>query len=86
MQSIENKILLYPFIFISLRSINFLRRFCLSADTLAKEIATYLLSINQHKEWMDRLSSFGVIGFAENSADYYNLNDVKSVLTSVPYY
>ncbi|XP_020279049.1 uncharacterized protein LOC109852364 [Pseudomyrmex gracilis] len=56
------------------------------ADKLAKEIATYLLSINQHKEWMDRLSSFGVIGFAENSTDYYNLNDVKSVLTSVPYY
>ncbi|XP_070154014.1 uncharacterized protein [Polyergus mexicanus] len=55
-------------------------------DVLAKELTTYLLNINQHKEWMDRLSFFGIIGFAENSLDFYNLDDVKSVATSVPYY
>lgn len=53
---------------------------------LAEELAIYLLSINQYKEWMDRLSPFGVTGFAENSMDYYNLHDTKPVITSVPYY
>ncbi|KAM0725191.1 hypothetical protein ACS0PU_008677 [Formica fusca] len=55
-------------------------------DVLGKELTTYLLNINQHKEWMDRLSFFGIVGFAENSLDFYNLDDVKSVATSVPYY
>lgn len=54
--------------------------------TLSKELTTYLLNINQHKEWMSRLSTFGIIGFAENSTDFYNLDDIKSVATSVPYY
>ncbi|XP_072746237.1 uncharacterized protein [Anoplolepis gracilipes] len=55
-------------------------------NTLAKELTTYLLNINQHKDWIDRLSSFGIIGFAENSSDFYNLGDVKSIATRVPYY
>lgn len=55
-------------------------------DNFAKELANYLLNINQYKEWMDRLSLFGIIGFAENSEDYYNLQDTKPVITSVPYY
>ncbi|KMQ94612.1 hypothetical protein RF55_5219 [Lasius niger] len=54
-------------------------------NTLAKELATYLLNINQNKEWMDRLSTFGIVGFAENSTDFYN-QDEKSIPTSVPYY
>ncbi|XP_012234469.1 uncharacterized protein [Linepithema humile] len=55
-------------------------------NNFAKELAIYLRSINQYKEWMDRLSPFGVIGFAENLMDYYNLHDTKPVITSVPYY
>ncbi|KAL6426772.1 hypothetical protein ACFW04_009245 [Cataglyphis niger] len=56
------------------------------ADVFVEELTTYLLNINQHKEWMDRLSFFGIVGFAENSPDFYNLDDIKSVATSVPYY
>ncbi|XP_025268350.1 WEB family protein At4g27595, chloroplastic [Camponotus floridanus] len=55
-------------------------------NTLAKELTTYLLNINQRKEWMDRLSPFGIVGFAENSTDFYNLDEIKSVITSVRYY
>ncbi|GAB1861322.1 hypothetical protein CAJAP_02401 [Camponotus japonicus] len=55
-------------------------------NTLAKELTTYLLNISQREEWMDRLSSFGIVGFAENSTDFYNLDAIKSVMTSVRYY
>ncbi|KZC04510.1 hypothetical protein WN55_00585, partial [Dufourea novaeangliae] len=53
---------------------------------LTKQIATYLLNIDQNKEWVDKFAPFGVISFAKNSMTFYDQTDVKSVATSVPYY
>ncbi|KYN08212.1 PREDICTED: uncharacterized protein LOC108775882 [Cyphomyrmex costatus] len=56
------------------------------ANQLAKELTAYLLNIDKNEEWLKRLSPYGVIGFAKNSMDYYNLVDKKCVETNVPYY
>ncbi|KYQ60194.1 hypothetical protein ALC60_00601 [Trachymyrmex zeteki] len=56
------------------------------ADELAEKLTAYLLNIDKYEEWLERLSSYGVIGFAKNSMDYYNLIDKKCVDTKVPYY
>lgn len=55
-------------------------------DVLTKKITTYLLNIDQDREWLDKFAPFGVTGFVKNSAKLYDFTDVKSVVTSVPYY
>ncbi|XP_076166561.1 uncharacterized protein LOC143146293 [Ptiloglossa arizonensis] len=55
-------------------------------DVQKKQITAYLLNIVQDSEWMDRFTPFGITSFVKNSAKFYDLNDVKSVVTSVPYY
>ncbi|XP_012061121.1 PREDICTED: uncharacterized protein LOC105624366 [Atta cephalotes] len=55
-------------------------------DELAEKLTAYLLNIDKYEEWLERLSPYGVIGFAKNSMDYYNLIDKKCVDTKVPYY
>ncbi|XP_003706262.2 uncharacterized protein LOC100875611 [Megachile rotundata] len=55
-------------------------------DALTKKITTYLLNIDQDREWLDKFAPFGVTGFVKNSAKLYDFTDVKSVVTSVPYY
>jgi len=55
-------------------------------DELAEKLTAYLLNIDKYEEWLERLSPYGVIGFAKNSMDYYNLVDKKCVDTKVPYY
>lgn len=57
----------------------------LSGDVI-KQITNYLLNIHQDKEWLDKFASFGVTSFAKNSIEFYDQTDVKSVVTSVPYY
>ncbi|XP_076646226.1 uncharacterized protein LOC143355369 [Halictus rubicundus] len=57
----------------------------LSGDVI-QQITNYLLSIHQDKEWLDKFASFGVTSFAKNSTKFYDQTDVKSVVTSVPYY
>ncbi|KOX80385.1 hypothetical protein WN51_06674 [Melipona quadrifasciata] len=56
------------------------------SDILKRKITTYLLNINQDKEWLDRFAPFGVTGFTKNFEKFYKLDGVKSVATSVPYY
>lgn len=55
-------------------------------DVLKRKITTYLLNINQDREWLDRFAPFGVTGFTKNFEKFYKLDGVKSVATSVPYY
>ncbi|KAL0115694.1 hypothetical protein PUN28_010908 [Cardiocondyla obscurior] len=38
---------------------------------LIEKLTTYLLKVNQYKEWKERLSLYGVVGFAKNSMDLY---------------
>ncbi|XP_078039529.1 uncharacterized protein LOC144471411 [Augochlora pura] len=57
----------------------------LSGDVI-KQITNYLLNIHQDKQWLDKFASFGVTNFAKNSTKYYDQMDMKSVVTSVPYY
>ncbi|XP_031846105.2 uncharacterized protein LOC116432827 isoform X1 [Nomia melanderi] len=56
------------------------------SDDLTKKITTYLLNVHQDKEWVDKFASFGITNFAKNSMEFYDQTDVKSVVTSVPYY
>ncbi|XP_018339773.1 PREDICTED: uncharacterized protein LOC108747039 isoform X2 [Trachymyrmex septentrionalis] len=55
-------------------------------DELAEKLTAYLLNIDKYEEWLERLSPYGIIGFAKNSMDYYNMIDKKCVDTKVPYY
>ncbi|CAD1476440.1 unnamed protein product, partial [Heterotrigona itama] len=55
-------------------------------DVFKRKITTYLLNINQDREWLDRFAPFGVTGFTKNFEKFYKLDGVKSVATSVPYY
>ncbi|XP_050586518.1 uncharacterized protein LOC126920344 [Bombus affinis] len=56
------------------------------SDVLKRKITTYLLNINQDREWIDRFAPFGITRFATNFEKLYNFDGVKSVVTSVPYY
>ncbi|XP_043510341.1 uncharacterized protein LOC122528846 isoform X1 [Frieseomelitta varia] len=56
------------------------------SDVLKRKITTYLLNINQDREWLDRFAPFGVTGFTKNFEKFYKLDGAKSVATSVPYY
>ncbi|XP_071860587.1 uncharacterized protein [Bombus fervidus] len=56
------------------------------SDVLKRKITTYLLNINQDREWIDRFAPFGITRFATNFEKLYNLDSVKPVITSVPYY
>ncbi|EZA50526.1 hypothetical protein DMN91_010191 [Ooceraea biroi] len=56
------------------------------ADRFVEQLTTYLLNINQQEKWMERLLPFGIVGFAENSENYYDVDNKKSVVTNVPYY
>ncbi|KYN21308.1 hypothetical protein ALC57_06233 [Trachymyrmex cornetzi] len=55
-------------------------------NQLVEKLTAYLLNIDKNEEWLERLLPYGVIGFAKNSMDYYNLADKKCVDTNVPYY
>lgn len=55
-------------------------------DILVRKITAYLLNVDRDKEWIERFAPFGVRSFSKNSADFYDLADAKSVVTSVPYY
>ncbi|XP_034941557.1 uncharacterized protein [Chelonus insularis] len=50
------------------------------------DIKTHLLRVNLNKNWIERLNSYGILGFAEYSKENYNMEDIKSVVTSMPYY
>ncbi|CAK9820348.1 hypothetical protein ANTPLA_LOCUS10565 [Anthophora plagiata] len=56
------------------------------ADVVVKKITAYLLNIDQDRKWVDRLAPFGVMGFTKNFAKFYDLGDIKSAVTNVPYY
>ncbi|XP_029044702.1 uncharacterized protein LOC114876928 [Osmia bicornis bicornis] len=56
------------------------------SDVLIKKVTTYLLNISQDKEWVDKFAPFGVTSFMKNSEELYDFTDVKSAVTSVPYY
>lgn len=55
-------------------------------DALVKKITTYLLNVDQDKEWVERFAPFGVTSFAKNYVELYHLGSTKCVVTSVPYY
>ncbi|XP_033209446.1 uncharacterized protein LOC117168133 [Belonocnema kinseyi] len=54
--------------------------------SLVNKITTYLLNVNHDTEWMEKFSPYSVLGFSENTKSYYNLDEIKSVVTSVRYY
>ncbi|XP_017790951.1 PREDICTED: uncharacterized protein LOC108573095 isoform X2 [Habropoda laboriosa] len=56
------------------------------ADVIVKKITAYLLNIDQDRKWVDRFSPFGLTGFTKNFEKFYELCDLKSVVTNVPYY
>lgn len=53
---------------------------------MRKTIIESLLSAACDDAWTERLGEFGVLGFAEYNVDRYDREDLKSVVTSVPYY
>ncbi|XP_076765710.1 uncharacterized protein LOC143432733 [Xylocopa sonorina] len=55
-------------------------------DILKRKIAAYLLNIGQDAEWREKLAPYGVTGFTRNSETFYELDDIKNVATSAPYY
>lgn len=56
------------------------------SDAFVEHLTTYLLNCNRDVDRMEKLTSFGILGFAGNSTDMYELVDVKPVVTRAPYY
>ncbi|KAF7988982.1 hypothetical protein HCN44_007292 [Aphidius gifuensis] len=50
------------------------------------EIKKCLLDGNDDKIWLENLKRYGINGFAEYSIDNYDVEEIKSVVTSVRYY
>ncbi|XP_043282212.1 uncharacterized protein [Venturia canescens] len=64
-------------------------RIMLNKKTLAPirdKIIKGLLSVACDDLWMGKLGKFGVSGFAEYNVERYDLEDLKCVVKSVPYY
>ncbi|XP_043469450.1 uncharacterized protein LOC122503090 [Leptopilina heterotoma] len=55
-------------------------------ETLVKKISSYLLKIKDDRTWMEKFSSYSVLGFGQNSMSFYNFEEIKSVATNGPYY
>ncbi|KAK2581754.1 hypothetical protein KPH14_002233 [Odynerus spinipes] len=55
-------------------------------DVLIEQLTSYLINCNKDVNWMQKLATFGILGFANNSTDLYELIDVKPVVTRAPYY
>ncbi|CAL7933735.1 unnamed protein product [Xylocopa violacea] len=55
-------------------------------DILKKKIAAYLLNASQDIEWREKFAPYGVTSFTRNSETFYELDDIKNVATSGPYY
>ncbi|KAK0178606.1 hypothetical protein PV327_007484 [Microctonus hyperodae] len=51
-----------------------------------EQIEKYLLNVQFIEDWIVRLKPYGILGFAEYSKDNYDIEDIKSVVTSVRYY
>lgn len=58
----------------------------LFTDDLVRKITSSLLNCNQDAERMEKLASYGILGFAINSTDFYEFSDVKSAIKRGPYY
>ncbi|XP_047369912.1 proteoglycan 4-like isoform X26 [Vespa velutina] len=56
------------------------------SDNLVRELTSSLLNCNEDTERLEKLASFGILGFAINSTDYYEFSDVKSAIKRGPYY
>lgn len=56
------------------------------SDDLVDRLTSYFLKCNQDIDRMKKLASFGITNFASNSEDFYELIDIKPVVTRVPYY
>nr|XP_050868219.1 uncharacterized protein LOC127072103 isoform X21 [Vespula vulgaris] len=56
------------------------------SDNLVRKLTSSLLNCNQDVERMEKLASFGILGFAINSTDFYEFSDVKSAIKRGPYY
>ncbi|XP_015597418.1 uncharacterized protein LOC107268803 [Cephus cinctus] len=55
------------------------------SGTIREKVINYLLSVEKDEDWSERLSAYGISGFAEYSPDLYKLDDTN-VATSVRYY
>lgn len=58
----------------------------LFTDDLVRKLTSFLLNCNQDAERMEKLASYGILGFAINSTDFYEFSDVKSAIKRGPYY
>ncbi|XP_015111489.1 uncharacterized protein LOC107037444 [Diachasma alloeum] len=50
------------------------------------QIKRGFLNAKSNPQWLDRLKSFGARGFAEYSQDNYDVEEIKTAVTSVAYY
>lgn len=69
-----------------LRIIIFMRHFILwnRLDKEQAKIQQCLLKLDN--EWLKILKPFGVLGFTEYSTDNYDIENLKTTVSSVPYY
>ncbi|XP_035724305.1 proteoglycan 4-like isoform X48 [Vespa mandarinia] len=56
------------------------------SDNLVRKLTSSLLNCNEDTERLEKLASYGILGFAINSTDYYEFSDVKSAIKRGPYY
>ncbi|XP_046834203.1 proteoglycan 4-like isoform X6 [Vespa crabro] len=56
------------------------------SDNLVRKLTSSLLNCNEDTERLEKLASYGILGFAVNSTDYYEFSDVKSAIKRGPYY
>ena len=59
--------------------------FQLSAGIISK-IKEYLLNVRNNPMWIEKFAPYSVQGFAEYDKNYYDVHEMKPVMTSGPYY
>ncbi|XP_014215985.1 uncharacterized protein LOC106644825 [Copidosoma floridanum] len=55
-------------------------------DEIIEKITDYLLGLCRDTEWMEKFGLYSVLGFAEYSKSNVEVQNIKSMPTSVPYY
>ncbi|KAJ8681404.1 hypothetical protein QAD02_017191 [Eretmocerus hayati] len=55
------------------------------ADT-ANKIKEYLLNVRLDSEWLEKFAPYSVLGFATYNKSLYDIQEMKAVVTSAPYY
>ncbi|XP_011506430.1 PREDICTED: uncharacterized protein LOC105368941 [Ceratosolen solmsi marchali] len=56
------------------------------STAIVNKIKEYLLKIRHDTEWIEKFAPYSVLGFTEYTKSLYDVQEIKSVATSAPYY